>query len=271
MSDMLNGKTALVTGCAGGLGLDIASTLAANGARIIAMDIDGDTCDRATGALRTAGYSDVEAVEVDVASAKSVARAFATVEAITPRIDIVVNNAGVREINSILDLDPAEWDRVISINLSGPFYVAREAALRMRTTGGGSIVNMSSTAGMLGMPNRPAYNASKHGLIGLTRNLAMDLAPFDIRVNAVAPGLVRSPLTEPYFTDPSFAESLQQMVPMGAGASPRDVSQAVLYLCSSMAAFVTGIVLPVDGGWTAAKTYAVGAAAAQYNQPAAST
>lgn len=264
-------KVAAITGCAGGLGLAIARRLAASGARIVALDRDAASCDRAVSALVEAGFSDAVGVAADVASSRAVESAFAEIDHRVGRLDILVNCAGVREVKSVIDLEAEEWDRVIAINLSGPFYCTKEAARRMRHTGGGSIINISSVAAFMGMPHRPAYNASKAGLAGLTRNLAKDLAPMGIRVNAVAPGLLRTDLTEAYFKDAAFVDGLQTIVPLGGAGGPDDVANAVRFLCSPMSKFITGVVLPVDGGWSAEKGYTVGAGPSPYTSASSST
>jgi NAD(P)-dependent dehydrogenase (short-subunit alcohol dehydrogenase family) len=252
---LLEGKTAIVTGCSGGLGSAIAEVLSEHGATIIAMDLTTDKVEQAGEVLRAKGRS-FHGIAVDVASASSVATAFSVAKQKVEKLDILVNNAGVREIKSILDLSPEEWDRVIGINLSGPFYCAREAALWMRETGGGSIVNIASVAGLTAISHRPAYTAAKHGLVGLTKNLARDLAAENIRVNAVAPGVLRTPMTQNYYADPEFLRGLKHAVPLHDRGEATDIGNAVLFLASPLAQFVNGITLPVDGGWLAEKSYA---------------
>jgi len=194
----------------------------------------------------------------DVRSSAEVAASFDQLANRAGRIDILVNCAGVREMKAALDLPAFEWDDVIAINLSGTFYCCQAAARWMSRNSGGAIVNISSVAGVIGLPRRPAYTASKHGVVGLTKNLAKDLAQFNIRVNAIAPGTIRTPLTESHFHDEAYLRSLSQVVPLGTAGTPQDVAQAALFLASDMSSFVTGVVLPVDGGWLAEKGYRYG-------------
>jgi NAD(P)-dependent dehydrogenase (short-subunit alcohol dehydrogenase family) len=257
MTMLVNGKVAVVTGCAGGMGLSIGRTLAEHGAHIVAADISAEKVEMALQSLKADGAAKVDGMVIDVASSTSVAAAFEGLRKATGRVDILVNNAGVREIKMALDLSPEEWDRVIAINLNGPFYCARAAALMMREQNvGGSIINIASVAGLTAISHRPAYTAAKHGLVGLTKNLARDLAPYKIRVNAVAPGLVRTPLTDSYFQDEAFAQGLRHAVPFSERGNAQDIANAVLYLASPLAEFVNGVTLPVDGGFLAEKSYA---------------
>jgi len=260
----IKNQVALVTGGGGGLGLAIAEALAAAGAAVAVLDVTQEKADTAVKHLSGLTCGRLAAIEVNVADPDSVASAFLKIDGQFSQIDILVNCAGVREVKTIYDLEPKEWQRVININLCGSFYCAREAALRMRKSGGGSIINITSVAGIMGITHRPAYTASKHGLIGLTKNLACDLAADGIRVNAVAPGTIRTPLTEGYYSDSNFVEGLKEVVPLGAGGDPQDVADAVVYLCSRQAKFITGIVLPVDGGWASSKSYTVGKGASPY-------
>ena len=241
---MLENRVVLVTGAASGIGLAIAERFAREGARVTGFDRAGDV-----------------AVLGDVRSPADVERAVEHVVASEGRIDVLVCSAGVREIGDVYTMTTDEWDNVIAVNLSGTFYCCQAAARRMRASGGGAIVNISSVGGLIGLTRRPAYTASKHGVIGLTKSLARDLAPAGIRVNAICPGMIRTPLTERYFADDSFDEGLRTVVPQGRAGIAADVADAALYLASDLSAYVNGVALTVDGGWLAEKSFIAGGAA----------
>jgi len=245
MDGLLEQQVALVTGAASGIGREIAERFAREGARVAGFDRSGDV-----------------AFQGDVRSPSEVERAVDRLVDDEGRLDVLVCSAGVREIGDVYTMASDEWDNVIAVNLSGTFYSCQAAARHMRASGGGTIVNISSVGGLIGLARRPAYTAAKHGVVGLTKSLARDLGPDGIRVNAICPGLIRTPLTEQYFAEDAFEEGLRTVVPQGRVGVASDVADAALYLASDQSAYVNGIALTVDGGWLAEKSFAAGDAAA---------
>ncbi len=244
----MEGRVALVTGAASGIGREIAERFTREGALVSGFDRAGEV-----------------AFLGDVRSPADVEAAVAGVIAAEGRLDLLVNSAGIREIGDVYTMATDEWDNVIAVNLSGTFYCCQAAARRMRQNndgaGGGAIVNISSVGGLIGLARRPAYTAAKHGVVGLTKSLARDLGPAGIRVNAICPGLIRTPLTEQYFAEDAFEVGLRSVVPQGRVGVAGDVADAAVYLASDQSAYVNGIALTVDGGWLAEKSFAAGEAA----------
>jgi NAD(P)-dependent dehydrogenase (short-subunit alcohol dehydrogenase family) len=248
----LDGRVAVVTGAASGIGFASARALGLAGARIGVADIDAGGAERAVAALAKDGIA-AEALVFDVADEAKVVAALADLGRRRGRLDILVNNAGLAARQPSEALDLAAWERVLRINLNGSFLCAREAGKLMLAQKRGSIVNIASIMGLVGgglYPNL-AYHTTKGALVNFTRALAVEWAGRGVRVNAVAPTFVRTPLTARLLSDPQMQAAIEAMTPLGRLAEADEIADAVLYLASDAAAMVTGHTLPVDGGWVA--------------------
>lgn len=235
---------AVVTGGAGGIGRAICAALARDGYEVAVFDL---AIEGAEGAARFA---------LDVTDAEAVGQAAGAVLARFGRIDALVNNAGLNQRSPTAALGAQEWDRLLAVNLSSIHRCTAAVLPAMRAAGGGAIVNLSSVSGLLSVPDRSAYTAAKHGVIGMTRALAGDLARDGIRVNAVAPGMIETPMTARYLTDPATRAAAAAAIPLGRVGRPQEVAEAVAFLLSARASYISGACLTVDGAFSAEKTFA---------------
>jgi NAD(P)-dependent dehydrogenase (short-subunit alcohol dehydrogenase family) len=256
----LDGRVALVTGGSSGIGAAVAEILATFGARIALTHKreprSRDSINETVASVARAGGSEPFAVAVDVRSVDQARQAVDAVVDHFGRVDILVNSAGINVQQSALEVDEVTWDLIVDTNLKGLFFCCQAAARRMREQprlddDPYAIVNIASQMGFVGYFNRAAYCASKAGVVNLTRALAVEWAPEMIRVNAVAPGFVNTPLAAPMLANEEFAAEVIRRTPSGRIGEPEDVAWAVLYLCSKASRHVTGHSLLIDGGWTA--------------------
>ncbi len=247
MMKRFEGRGALVTGGSSGIGKAAASRLLHEGARVVVNGRDPERLDVALREL--AQFGDVAGICGDVSRDEDVERLVAEALARLGHIDVLVNSAGIDGAGSAaLDLDAGQWRRVLEVNLTGPFLVARAVARHMAAAGGGAIVNVSSLNGLAAEPHFADYNSSKGGLDMLTRSLALDLVGYNIRVNAVCPGYIQTPMTAAYLDDPAAGEAIRAAIPMRRVGDPSEVAAAIAFLASDDASYVTGELLVVDGG-----------------------
>ena len=246
----LAGKAGVVTGGSRGLGRAIAEAFVAAGARVAVLDLDG-----AEQAAEEIGGATI-GLTGDVTDPDAVEAAFATVaERFDGRFDYLVNNAGTR-VQAPFEQHPLDiWRRTIEVNLTGSFICAQAAIGLMLERGGGSIVNLASIAGAIALKQRAAYNASKGGVIALTQSIAAELSGRGIRCNAIAPGIIETPLSAPYFRDERMIGAITANTPLGRWGQPPEIAAPAVFLCSDAASFVHGHTLFVDGGWMAYKGY----------------
>ena len=245
----LRGKVAAVTGAAGGIGKAVACALALAGARVALLGRDVKTLSTTQSALAAHGYEAMYTA-CDVGQPKSIDAAFDQVLSTLTRIDILINNAGVEEPCPSLEVTESTWDRILDTNLKGAFFCAQAAARRMPQ--GGSIVNMCSLTSEVGIGGAAPYGASKSGLAGLTRALATEWAEHKIRVNGIGPGYFRTALTEPFYRDADWQRAMLQKIPLRRFGRLEDLGGAAVFLCSDAAAYITGQILYIDGGYLAA-------------------
>lgn len=251
---MLAGKSALVTGGASGIGRAAALVLAREGARVLVADLPGPGAEETVRTIRDAG-GEALAVEVDVTVAEQVEAMVAAAVSAWGRLDCAFNNAGISPAalgpgrQRVGDLSQRAWEGMLAVNLTGVWLCMKHELAQMERQGSGSIVNTASIAGLVGLPGAGAYVAAKHGVVGLTKVAAIDHAAAGVRVNAVCPGFIETPMTVE--TRQLRGEQLLAATPLKRFGAAVEVAEAVAWLCSDRAAFITGTAMPVDGGYTA--------------------
>jgi NAD(P)-dependent dehydrogenase (short-subunit alcohol dehydrogenase family) len=243
-----NKKVALVTGAARGIGLAATKRFLEDGWHVGLLDIEGETLRATMNALGKPGAT--LALECDVSDAKAVAAAIAKVDERFGRLDALVNNAGIAIFKPLLETTQDDWNRVLAVNLSGPFICTQAAAPLMREHGGGAIVNITSISGLRASTLRTAYGTSKAGLAHLTKQFAVELATLGIRVNAVAPGPVDTAMAKAVHT-PAIRADYHDTIPLNRYGLEAELAEAIFFLCSDRASYITGQVLAVDGGFEA--------------------
>jgi NAD(P)-dependent dehydrogenase (short-subunit alcohol dehydrogenase family) len=245
------GQVALVTGASSGMGLATARAYAEAGASVVLADINADALQAVTDSLSAAGNR-VLAVTCDVADEASVAAAVAAAVTTYGRLDMAFNNAGIQvPVADAADEPAAAFDRVNAVNYRGVWACMKHELVQMRRQGSGAIVNCSSIGGLIGLPGRASYHASKHAVIGLTRSAAVEYAPRGIRINAVCPGTIATPMVTDMIASGNLDETEAiAAAPIARLGEPEEIAAAVLWLCSPGASYVVGVALPVDGGYT---------------------
>ena len=243
----LEDKIALVTGAGAGIGRAIAETFAREGAQVVVADIDGDSA-KATAAAIVKSNGAAAAHEVDVTDTVQVQALMATIGKAHGRLDVLVNNAGVGERSDFRHLSDEAWDRVWKVNLDGTVRCAREAFELLRASGKASVINLSSIMSVKHTRQMAVYSATKGAVSALSRSLAVEYAPYGIRVNTLLPGYVETALIGRYISNPMIAKGLLAQTPLRRFGRPEDIANAALFLASDEAAYITGAALNVDGG-----------------------
>jgi NAD(P)-dependent dehydrogenase (short-subunit alcohol dehydrogenase family) len=241
----LKDKRVLITGGASGIGAATAARFLEEGSQVCVLDRDATACGQIKHELPALG----EAIIADVTDLMQVEAAFGEAIRLMDGVDVLVNNAGISIRHKFLDITPEEWDRVIAVNLTGVFYVAQTAARHMWERGSGVILQTASTNGLVGHPYYADYNATKAGVIELTRSMALELAP-KVRVCAVAPGRVLTPMQRAEYSD-AMLEEVNRKIPLGRHGRPQEIAALFAYLASDDAEYATGHVFTLDGGETA--------------------
>lgn len=244
-------KVVVISGALGGLGRSMAKSFAENGAKVVVCDLSGSA--EFAKELSDSG-AQVTGLDFDLTDREAVRAAACEIEKLFGRVDVLVNNAGINvgpeQRKTIENFDDAWWDKIQDVDLGGVYNLSK-AIIPLMSDNGGAIINISSIVGMNPLRNQCSFAAAKAGVINLSRAMALELAPKGIRVNVVAPGTVRIEITNALWTDNKAMQGLLSHIPLNRQAVPDDISGAVMFLASDFASYITGAVLPVDGGWTA--------------------
>lgn len=249
----LKGKVAIVTGARRGMGKSHALKLAKAGAKVTVSDISQEECQQVVDEIEKAGGEGL-AIKCDVSNKKEVDEMVRKTIEKFGKVDILVNNAGICQFKPFLEMTEEEWDKTLNINLKGYFFCAQAAAKEMVKQKSGAIVNIASVVmGQMGkgMAGLAHYSASKGGIAALTKTLALELAPYNIRVNAIAPGAIDTPMVASTKTDPKILEQTLAVIPLHRMGKAEEVTNTVLFLLSDASSYITGSIIVVDGGWIA--------------------
>lgn len=249
----LDGKIAAVTGAGSGIGRAIANTFTNAGARVFVLERDTRAGEETVANIRAKGGVS-NAIDCDVTSAQSVQAAFGRIDREAPRLDVLVNNAGIAHIGTVENTSEGDLDRIYAVNVKGLFLCSQAAVARMKRAGGGAILNLASIASLIGLVDRFAYSMSKGAVLAMTRSIAVDFIGDKIRCNCVCPARVHTPFVDGYLKntypgrEAEMFKQLSEYQPVGRMGTPEEVAALALYLCSDEASFITGQAYPIDGG-----------------------
>lgn len=246
----LKDKVAVVTGSAQGLGKGYAKGLADAGAFVICADLNLSGVQITADEIRSSGGK-AEAFQLNVTKPEMVNEVFGEIAAKYGHLDILINNAGVEDINEFVNVTEAQYDKIMGVNLRGAFFTAQAASRIMEKQKSGKILNIGSLGSAIGLAKSSVYCGTKGGILGITRTMAIELAKSNIQVNAVGPGYFRTPMTEPFFQDPEHKKWIEERIPAGRVGTADDLLGAVIFLCSEASNYMTGQIVYVDGGWLA--------------------
>ena len=252
MEDLKN-KVVVITGARRGMGKADALLFAQKGAKVVVSDISQEDCQAVVDEIEKKG-GEAMAVKCDVSQKQEVDNLFSKTIEKFGRVDVLVNNAGIAEFKPFLEMTEEEWDRTLDINLKGYFLCAQAAAKEMAKQKSGVIVNIASVAmGQVGVGflNIVHYCASKGGIAAMTEAMALELAPYNIRVNAIAPGMIETPMLDPIKQDPKAMEGILARVPLNRMGKPEEIADLVVFLASDKSSYITGSIIVIDGGWLA--------------------